>query len=41
MTTHTKAVVRELARKVVADPTAPADKKQLARAVLHLMGERP
>jgi hypothetical protein len=40
MTTYTKDCVRTLARKVVADPTAPNDKKILARAVLKLMGEK-
>jgi hypothetical protein len=41
MTTKTKDYVRTLARRVVEDPTAPNDKKILARAVLTLMGERP
>jgi hypothetical protein len=41
MTTKTKDAVRILARRVVADPTAPNDKKILAKAVLSLMGERP
>jgi hypothetical protein len=40
MTTSTKDYVRTLARRVVADPTAPNDKKILAKAVLSLMGER-
>lgn len=41
MTTGTKDVVRKLARRVAVDPTADAEKKQLARALLMLMGEKP
>jgi hypothetical protein len=40
MNSTTKDYVRTLARRVVADPTAPNDKKILAKAVLSLMGER-
>lgn len=40
MTTGTKDSLRTLARRVLADPTAPNDKKILARGVLALMGER-
>lgn len=41
MTTATKDVLRKLARDTVADPTANARMKQLAKGVLALMGERP
>lgn len=34
-----KDVLRKLARSTLADPTAPNDKRQLAKGVLALMGE--
>lgn len=40
MTTNTKDVLRQLARRVANDPTANAEMKQLAKGVLMLMGEK-